>query len=187
MLWTSVQWDTGWLFRTYLFTILDPISEFKPGHHLIVIDDPVTGFETIVLVGIVKQIAKSRLKGDVAWWSSEQPEERYGLKMDVPKHETLQYLKALNRLRAHEKTWTELLNVVGSQNVPGLHRIFKNADRLGWSAEKLLQKAREALEGLYDPRSYSDVELDLATTVYELGDAATSTAFKNRNFYSLLA
>jgi len=33
----------------------------------------------------------------------------------------------------------------------------------------LLEKMQMALEGTYHPQSYSDLDLDLATTIYELG------------------
>jgi hypothetical protein len=39
--------------------------------------------------------------------------------------------KALSRLREHEGTWKTLLNFVGTRDIPGLHRIFKNAKQRG--------------------------------------------------------
>ncbi|KAF9522601.1 hypothetical protein CPB83DRAFT_733454, partial [Crepidotus variabilis] len=90
--------------------------------------------------------------------------------------------KALNRLRVHEESWTTLLGLLGNQDVPALHRIFKQCKRRNWSIEKLVEKIRDALAGKYHPKNYSDVEYDLATTIYELGGGATLFALHKSMF-----
>jgi hypothetical protein len=71
------------------------------------------------------------------------------------------------------------------QNIPGLHRIFKNAKQCGWSVEKLLAKIEMAVDGTYQPKNFSDLEFDLAITVYELGGAAALYALQKSPFRSV--
>ena len=86
------------------------------------------------------------------------------------------------RLRVHKETWDTLLSLIGTHDVPGLPRIFKNAKLRNWSAERLLKMIRMALAGKYCPRNYSELELDLATTIYELGGGAALHALHNSPF-----
>jgi hypothetical protein len=90
--------------------------------------------------------------------------------------------KALRRLHVHRDTWRALLQLIGTHDVPGLHRIFKNAKTQNWSVEALLEKVQMALDGTYHPRSYSDLELELATTIYELGGGAALHALHHSPF-----
>lgn len=67
-------------------------------------------------------------------------------------------------------------------DIPGLHRIFKNAKEFNWSAEKLLEKMDMASKGTYHARNYSKAELDLAIVVYELGGDPTLHALHHSPF-----
>ncbi|KAF8074685.1 hypothetical protein FPV67DRAFT_1619269 [Lyophyllum atratum] len=96
--------------------------------------------------------------------------------------ERLNVSRALARLRVHQDTWKHILDLVGTQDVPALHRIFKNSKRRSWSAEHLLEKIKMALAGDYRARSYSDLEIELATVVYELGGDAALHALHNSPF-----
>lgn len=61
--------------------------------------------------------------------SNDQLREKLKVMEQNLKDLTFKYLndsKALTRLRAHEVTWNELLELVGTHDVPALHRIFKN-------------------------------------------------------------
>jgi hypothetical protein len=71
---------------------------------------------------------------------------------------------------------------VGTNDIPGLHRILKNSKCWGWSVEKLLDKARQALDGKYHPKNFSDLEFDLAIVIYELGGAAALYALHKSPF-----
>jgi hypothetical protein len=51
-----------------------------------------------------------------------------------------------------------------------------------WSIEKLLEMMRKAVAGDYHARDYSDLELALATVVYELGGGATLYALQKSPF-----
>lgn len=66
--------------------------------------------------------------------------------------------------------------------MPGLHRVFWIAKNEGWGIELLLDKLRKALDGSYNPRSYSQLEFDLATVIYELGGGAALHALYNSPF-----
>ena len=58
---------------------------------------------------------------------------------------------------------------MGTNDIPGLHRILKNSKCWGWSVEKLLDMTRQAK---YRPKIFSDLEFDLAVAIYELGCGA---------------
>ncbi|KAF8240591.1 hypothetical protein L208DRAFT_1420331 [Tricholoma matsutake] len=80
------------------------------------------------------------------------------------------------------KTWRTLLNLISTENIPRLPQIFKNSKLRNWSVEKLLEMVQMALEGKYHPRNYSELELDLATTIYELGGRVVLHALHNSPF-----
>ena len=61
----------------------------------------------------------------------------------------LDSMKVISRLCTHRQTCRALFDLVGSQDIPGPHRIFKNAKRDGWSTKKLLKTAQMALEDKY--------------------------------------
>jgi hypothetical protein len=75
----------------------------------------------------------------------------------------LDALKALRRLRIHKQTYQDFFDLAGANDIPGPHRIIKNSKHGGWSAEKLLHKTREALNGTYHPKTFSDVEFERAS------------------------
>lgn len=88
----------------------------------------------------------------------------------------------LSRLRIHQETWRSFLDLVGTQDIPGLHRIFKNTKCQNWSVEQLLERTRMARDGDYHPRNYSQLEIDLATAIYELGGGAALHALHHSPF-----
>ncbi|KAF8150236.1 hypothetical protein B0H34DRAFT_811419 [Crassisporium funariophilum] len=90
--------------------------------------------------------------------------------------------KAISRLRVHQQTCRVLFDLVGTRDVPGLHRIFKNAKHRSWSMEKLLKMTQMASEGTYRAKNFSDLEFDLATTIYELGGGAALYALQKSPF-----
>jgi hypothetical protein len=110
----------------------------------------------------------------------EAPEERKAFSMcsftalsfSMTGLQYLDALRALRRLRIHKETYRSFFKLVGTNDIPGLHRILKISERWNWSLEKLLDKARKALDG-YHPKNFSDVEFDLATAIYDLGGGST--------------
>lgn len=92
-----------------------------------------------------------------------------------------QYLNAsklLEQLRHHQDTWSNLLQLVGTNDVPALYRIFRNAHENNWSAEKLFQMLQLACEGKYHAKNYSDFDYSLAIAIYELGGGAALYALQ---------
>lgn len=60
-------------------------------------------------------------------------------------------------------------HIVAQNDVKGLQRLFRIADRQQWSIKKLCAKTRDVIAGGYHPYSYSAYERDLAILTYELG------------------
>jgi hypothetical protein len=86
--------------------------------------------------------------------------------------------KALRRAQDREKTWRTLANLIGTHDIPALHRLFRNAKHRTWSVKRLLDMVQLSLDGKYLAKGYSDLEYNLATVVYELG-GAHCRIFKN--------
>ena len=94
----------------------------------------------------------------------------------------LNAFKALCHLHIHKQTYQAFFDLAGANNIPGLHCIIKNSKHSGWSTEKLLDKTWKALNGMYHPKNFSDVEFDLATAIYELGGGAVLYALQKSPF-----
>ncbi|KIY63144.1 hypothetical protein CYLTODRAFT_403633 [Cylindrobasidium torrendii FP15055 ss-10] len=76
--------------------------------------------------------------------------------------------------RAEEllEAFEQLLDLLGTHDVPGLNRIFRIAKEAGWGIETLLEKCRLALSGRYHPESFERWEIQLAIALYEIGGGA---------------
>ncbi|KAF8224690.1 hypothetical protein L208DRAFT_1409735, partial [Tricholoma matsutake] len=114
-------------------------------------------------------------KLDLTILSHIQLRKRLDLAMKKVKKEQLKQFntcKVLFRLHTHKKTWHTLLDLISTENIPGLPWILKNSNLRNWSVEKLLEMVQMALEGKYHPWNYSELELDLAIAIYELGGGA---------------
>jgi hypothetical protein len=96
--------------------------------------------------------------------------------------QSLNLENALDRLRGHARTWEELLELLGTRDVYALHRLFRNAKSMNWSIERLLEMVKRLIDGSYHAKGYSDLELDLAVVVYELGGDAALHALHNSPF-----
>jgi hypothetical protein len=78
--------------------------------------------------------------------------------------------------------WRTLANLLGTRDVPALHRLFRNAKRQTWSITMLLEMVQLSLDGKYLAKGYSDLEYDLATVVYELGGGHCLTTLQKSQF-----
>jgi hypothetical protein len=78
--------------------------------------------------------------------------------------------------------WNELLELLGTHDVYAVHRLFKNAKSMNWGTGKLLKRVKETIEGKYHAKNFSELELDLATVIYELGGGAALHALHNSPF-----
>ncbi|KAF8982926.1 hypothetical protein BDQ17DRAFT_1336706 [Cyathus striatus] len=90
--------------------------------------------------------------------------------------------RSIKQLQAHKLTWTKLLNIVGTQDVPALHRVFQNAKSFKWSIKKTLEMIQDAVNGKYHAKGFSELELDLANIIYDLGGQAALHALHHSPF-----
>ncbi|KAJ7046401.1 hypothetical protein C8F04DRAFT_1227534 [Mycena alexandri] len=74
-------------------------------------------------------------------------------------------------IRAHKRieSYRTLVDVISSNDVPGLSRLLSTAKKEGWSASKTTDMAWLAIRGFYHARNYTGLDKDLATLVYEYG------------------
>ncbi|KAF8147897.1 hypothetical protein BJ912DRAFT_1126264 [Pholiota molesta] len=195
----SFKWDLGSPYTTYPFAIHDPRCRFKPNYTLIMISPHDTSAILVRslqctgtshseseaclscqnigdLVSRVDRYArKPPINLDRTSLSHRQLEQKLRVVERSLKREQLLGLNSIKSLRRHEihkKTFQAFFDLAGTQDVPGLHRILKNSKERGWSATKLLDKTQKALDGEYHPKNFSNLELDLATAIYELGGGA---------------
>ncbi|KAH7878477.1 uncharacterized protein C8R40DRAFT_1021048, partial [Lentinula edodes] len=83
-----------------------------------------------------------------------------------------------NHLELLEK-YRSLHAYIAANKVPALNRIFYIANKEGWSVDKLAKKMKDAVDGSYYPKSYSEYERDLAVLLYEIGGGATLYALNH--------
>ncbi|KAJ7791148.1 hypothetical protein B0H14DRAFT_2625338 [Mycena olivaceomarginata] len=78
--------------------------------------------------------------------------------------------------------WKEAFRFIGQNPVPALHRLLANAEKEGWSAQKILQQCQLAKAGKYTARSYTQYEIDLTILLYELGGGSAVHAMNHSIF-----
>ncbi|KAF6750165.1 hypothetical protein DFP72DRAFT_818060, partial [Ephemerocybe angulata] len=76
----------------------------------------------------------------------------------------------------------ELFRLMGTNDVPALHRILRNAVNFSWGVDRLLQKVKDAIAGTYHAKNFSQLEIDLAVVVYDLGGGAALHALHKSPF-----
>ncbi|KAF8221799.1 hypothetical protein L208DRAFT_1529184 [Tricholoma matsutake] len=203
----AFRWELGSPYMTYPFSMHDPALRITPGYNLIWIESqhsivhvwsilcsgisPTTSGQCLacqsmrpLVTAIEDHARKPVTRLDHTTMSSIQHNEKLKEVQQELQDVTLQLndSKSLSRLCVHQETWKNLLDLLGTHDIPGLHRIFKNAKRRNWSTEQLYKKMRMALAGDYHPQSYSDLEIELATVIYELGGGAALHALHNSPF-----
>ncbi|KAJ7936419.1 hypothetical protein B0H13DRAFT_1589586, partial [Mycena leptocephala] len=107
--------------------------------------------------------------------SRKEVEEKLAAVSKQLKNEQLKkadYFKSLKRARNRVKKHQEFFDLISTNIVPGLYRLLSNAKTGGWSIEKTSEMARNALQGKYHPRNYTEFDKDLAILIYELGGGA---------------
>ncbi|KAF8055318.1 hypothetical protein FPV67DRAFT_1789064 [Lyophyllum atratum] len=204
----AFRWALGSPYLSYPFPIHDATSRFKPRYDLVSVDphDTVirvrsqdcleTSLSTSTpcfacqavgpFVDAVKDRAeKSPVRLDCSVLSHAQAVqkiENIGKSLKKEKLARLDAIKVISRLRVHQETCRALFDLVGTQDVPGLYRIFKNSKANSWSMEKLFKMIRQAFEGTYHAKNFSELELDLAAVIYELGGGAALYALQKSPF-----
>ncbi|KAJ7241100.1 hypothetical protein C8J57DRAFT_1085356, partial [Mycena rebaudengoi] len=89
---------------------------------------------------------------------------------------------SLARARKRETTFIDVLDFIGKNAVPGLHRLLSNAAKEGWSENKILERCKLAVEGKYIAYNYTQYEIDLTILLYELGGAGAVYAMNHSIF-----
>lgn len=92
------------------------------------------------------------------------------------------------RSQDKKDTWNEIYQFIGTNDIPGLPRIFRNGISLGWGPVKLLERLKAAHGGAYRPCNYTDTEKKIAALIYVIGGKAalhalhkSAYAFPSRN------
>ncbi|KAJ7937821.1 hypothetical protein B0H13DRAFT_1852120 [Mycena leptocephala] len=98
------------------------------------------------------------------------------------KLETLNLNRSLASAREHVAEYRAIFRFLGTNTVPGLHRIFPNALKQEWGSKKFLAQIQAASEGDYIPRNYTQYEIDLAIALYELGGGSAVYAMNHSIF-----
>ncbi|KAF8994977.1 hypothetical protein BDQ17DRAFT_1209615, partial [Cyathus striatus] len=178
----TFYWELGLPYHTYPYVLHDISNKHPPVYDIIKIDAigsvlsiwshyclrvSNNGSACISCKNMVNTLKKIM---DHAGWHS------FGLQCSTLSH--LQLCQKLDntgklceqeRFQAiHKATWKKLLVIVGTQDVPALHQIFRNANSFRWSIEKTLEMTQKAIAGLYHAQNFSELEIDLANVIYDL-------------------
>ncbi|KAF5313760.1 hypothetical protein D9619_013711 [Psilocybe cf. subviscida] len=205
---TTYAWGLGSPHFTYPSALHDPTSTVKTGYRLISInpEDSTIKIRASLCSGIsvdgtkpCSNCQQTRAFVDVIEErASRDPkhldrktlsyQQLYNLYLSIQSSAQSDRLKLLNatralkRLHVRQNTWEKILGLVGSNDVPALHRIFRNAKNQNWSTKALLENLRLAVNGQYLAKNFSEFEYDLATVVYELGGGAALYALQKSPF-----
>ncbi|KAK7005922.1 hypothetical protein R3P38DRAFT_2794458 [Favolaschia claudopus] len=200
-------WDTSTFWSTYPFHVHDPASKYNPGYQLISLNPAFIRSFRCLGTSQVSQAPCSRCS--ILPLEVEELRDRAKEPYDYVRveerlnHDQLRqkatYLKgqindlkleALNRDRslvsAREDIvqYKEIIQFIGTNylSVRGLHRIFPNALKKGWSPSKLLERIQASSEGEYVPENYAQDEIDLTILLYELGGGSAVYAMNHSIF-----
>ncbi|KAK7013561.1 hypothetical protein R3P38DRAFT_3322523 [Favolaschia claudopus] len=80
--------------------------------------------------------------------------------------------KSLIRAKRRIESYRHLVDVISTNDVPGLPRLLSTAKKEGLGPLKITEKANLAIRDLYHPCNYTDLDKDLAILAYEYGGDA---------------
>ncbi|KAK7006632.1 hypothetical protein R3P38DRAFT_2355251, partial [Favolaschia claudopus] len=187
-------WNYGWVLDSYPSTIHRPGSRFNPGYTLLSVDVTAsvlrvrsrycTGKRGTHHTSCTSCLGLGPDLNAVHAWAQQsagqKPVDRLSRnqlaqKLDVVNNKLRKEgLKRVNdrkylaRSRQKVNAFRELVDIISSNEVPGLPRLLSTAKKEGWGVEKVCSKASLAVEGKYHPRNYTALDMDLAILVYEL-------------------
>ncbi|PPQ84391.1 hypothetical protein CVT24_009985 [Panaeolus cyanescens] len=104
---------------------------------------------------------------------------------EAQKKERLKWLnlkQSFDALTAQHGIAMNIINLASSNDVPALHRIFRNYRTQEWSIHRLEIKITEAIHGFYEAKGFSDLEMKLATAVYIYGGGGALHALHKSPF-----
>ncbi|KAF6751796.1 hypothetical protein DFP72DRAFT_815971 [Ephemerocybe angulata] len=207
----TFHWSAGSPYLTYPFAIHDP-SHRDPGYEIISIDPTAstlhvrsracsgtipshqysscrpchtsTTYLTTLLSQSMRVVdANTRLRHNTASnWQLTEKLKIWTKALEKERLKVISVNRDKGRLRTHLDTWKELYTLMGSNDVPALHRIIRNGVRFSWGVDMMLKKVKAAIDGTYHAKNFSQLEMDLATVVYELGGGAVLHALHNSPF-----
>lgn len=96
----------------------------------------------------------------------------------------MNHIRNIAHVESKLEKYATLHTLIATNDIPALHRIFRNADTLQWSIDKLIEKIQDAINGDYHPKGYSSYEKNLAILMYEIGGGAALYAL-NHSMVSL--
>ncbi|KAK7016016.1 hypothetical protein R3P38DRAFT_2786407 [Favolaschia claudopus] len=90
--------------------------------------------------------------------------------------------KSLIRAKRRIESYRHLVDVISTNDVPGLARLLSTAKKEGLGPLKITEKANLAIRDLYHPCNYTDLDKDLAILAYEYGGDALLHALHRSPF-----
>ncbi|KAJ7701119.1 hypothetical protein B0H17DRAFT_907210, partial [Mycena rosella] len=183
-----IVWD-GTFWRTYPFEIHDPSANGRPTYDLILSETPKARSTqcrgaVVTAEGLLPCSKCSDLKFDVdiikqrASRPYEQVRRHDDLNSDQlraklattrEKHNSLKLKVAFCvAFKRRLSEWREAFEFIGKKSVPALHRLLTNAETEGWSAKKILEQCKRAVDGKYTAKNYTQYDIDLAILLYKL-------------------
>ncbi|KAK7005511.1 hypothetical protein R3P38DRAFT_2794679 [Favolaschia claudopus] len=160
------KWDVGYILDTYPLPIHRARSRRSFASDL-----------SVVEIDLIRAWSHERPgKKPIDRLSRSQLEEKMEVvcrKLQTEQTKTLNTNKYLARARKRNNAYRLLLDSISTNDIPGLPRLLCTAKTEGWSPSKTMSKVSLAKQGKYRPRNYTDLDMDLAILIYELGgDAA---------------
>ncbi|KAJ7925444.1 hypothetical protein B0H13DRAFT_1600490, partial [Mycena leptocephala] len=191
----NFSWNINWILDSYPFSIHHPGSRINPGYNLLSVDVVASVIRVrskrciTSCVGNATACSSCLNLGPsvnvVRGWAQEFPGKKASSRLShdqlsrklnqVSKQLQSERLKTNNGrkslIRAHKRveSFRTLINIISTNDVPGLPRLLSTAKKEGWSASKTTEMVSLAIQDLYHPRNYTSLDKDLATLVYEYG------------------
>ncbi|KAJ6551098.1 hypothetical protein B0H10DRAFT_1685477, partial [Mycena sp. CBHHK59/15] len=189
----NFSWTVNWILDSYPFSIHSPGSGIDSGYNLLSIDmiasvirvrsKCCTGSRVGHAAGCSSCLGLGRSVNVVRAWAQEFPGKKSSSRLshdqisqklnDVFKQLRKEHLKTNNcrkyllRTHKHVESFRTLINIISTNDVPGLPRLLSTAKKEGWSAPKTTEMVSLAIQDLYHPKNYTSLDKDLATLVYE--------------------
>ncbi|KAK7013944.1 hypothetical protein R3P38DRAFT_3322453 [Favolaschia claudopus] len=206
--WVDFSWDLEPIVESYPFAVHGSSSRANPGYNLLSVDVAAsiirvrskrcTGSRVAQSTGCPSCAGLGPSIAVVRGWAQEspgkKPSNRLSHKQLARKVDGLfkqlqnERLKINNsrkyliRAKRRIESYRKLVDVISTNDVPGLPRLLSTANKEGWGASKTTDKANLAIRGRYHPCNYTDLDKDLAILAYEYGGDALLHALHKSPF-----
>ncbi|KAJ6628546.1 hypothetical protein B0H10DRAFT_1739871, partial [Mycena sp. CBHHK59/15] len=189
----NFSWNINWILDSYPFSICCPSSGINSGYNLLSIDmiasvihvrsKRCTGSCVGHATGCSSCLGLGPSANDVCAWAQEFPGKKSSgcLSHDQISQKLNDVFKQLQKERLktnncrkylicahkHVESYRTLVDIISTNDVPGLPRLLSTAKKEGWSASKTTEMVSLSIQDLYHPQNYTSLDKDLATLVYE--------------------